>query len=203
MSVPRRTWSVKPRSTSHVGILRVILQRTILIGLPEGLQPIERVFLNGAVVGVRRARPTIPDDRVWIGSVRGIREEIPPEIIRSVIDGECGPFRGDPLKAGEARSSVHHGRKNVGSSCVRPKNQLWAVRYQIVGSAVAPKRVEQEEEVVEEFIVPSNGTTTPHRRVRRVKLFADWHDRGPRPGNQSDAFQMEMPASKFSVVSDF
>src|SRR5580704_18105537 len=122
MRVLRRTWSFKPRSASHVGILRVILQRSVLIGLPEGLQPIERVFLNGAVICVRRAWPSVPDDGARIGSVCSVRKEIPPEIICTVIDGECGPFRGDPLEAGEARSSVHHGRKDVGSLGVRPKN---------------------------------------------------------------------------------
>src|SRR5208282_198103 len=122
MCVPRRTWSDKPRSPTHIRILRVILERSVLIGLPEGLQPIERVFLNGAVVCVRRAWPSIPDDRALSGSIRGVRKEIPPEIIFTVVDGECGPLRGDPLKAGEARSSLHHGRKDVGSPGVRPKN---------------------------------------------------------------------------------
>src|SRR5580704_7739928 len=107
MCAPRRTRSVKPGSAIHVGILRVILERSELIGLPEGLQPIERVFLNSAVVGVRRARPAISDDRAWGGGVRGVREEIPTEIIFPVVNGECGLFRGDPLKAGEACSRVH------------------------------------------------------------------------------------------------
>src|SRR6202035_3582615 len=100
MRVPRRPWSVKPRSPTHIGILRVILERSVLIGLPEGLQPIERVFLNDAVVGVRRAWPAIPDDRARSGRIRGVREEISPEIILSVVDGECGFFGGYPLKAG-------------------------------------------------------------------------------------------------------
>src|SRR5271167_3629454 len=165
MCVPRRTWSDKPRSPTHIRILRVILERSVLIGLPEGLQPIERVLLNGAVVGVRRAWPSIPDDRARSGSIRGVPEEIPSEIILAVVDGECGPFRGDPLKAGEARSSMHHGRKDVGSRGIWPKNQLWSVRYQIVGSAVAPIRIEQEEEVVEKFIVPGYGTTAAHSGV--------------------------------------
>src|SRR3984957_1067146 len=203
MCAPRCTWSVKPRSPTHIRILRVILERSVLIGLPEGLQPIERVFLNDAVIGVRRAWPSIPDDRARSGSIRGVREEISPEIILSVIDGECGPFRRDPLKSGEARSGVHHGRKDVGTRGVRPKNYLWSVRYQIVGSAVAPKRIEQEEEVVEEFIIPSYRTTAAHNRVRRERLFADRHDSGPCSSNQSDRFQMKMVASKFCVVSDF
>src|SRR5271170_341614 len=122
MCVPRRTWSDKPRSPTHIRILRVILERSVLIGLPEGLQPIECVFLNGAVVCVRRARPSIPDDRARCGSIRGVCEEVPPEIIFTVVDGECGPFRGDPLKAGEARSSVHHGRKDVGPRGIWPEN---------------------------------------------------------------------------------
>src|SRR5271168_1886856 len=143
MRVPRRTWSVKPRSAIHIRILRVILKRSVLIGLPEGLQPIERVFLNDAVVCVRRAWPSIPDDRARSGSVRGVREEVSPEIIFAVVNRECGLFRRDPFKAGEARSSVHHGRKDVGPRGVRPKNYLWSVRYQIVGAAFAPKRIEQ------------------------------------------------------------
>src|ERR1700722_2790385 len=100
MCVPGRTWSVKPRSAIHIRILRVILKRTVFVGLPEGLQPIERVFLNDAVVCVRRAWPSIPDDWARGGSIRGVRKEISPEIIFSVVDGECGFFRGDPLKAG-------------------------------------------------------------------------------------------------------
>src|ERR1700722_17341394 len=100
MCVPRCTWSVKPRSPTHIRILRVILERSVLIGLPEGLQPIERVFLNDAVVCVGRAWPAIPDDGARSGSIRGVSEEISPEIILSVVDSECGPFRGDPLKAG-------------------------------------------------------------------------------------------------------
>src|ERR1700719_2521023 len=100
MCVPRRTGSVKPRSPTHIRILRVILERSVLIGLPEGLQPIEGVFLNDAVVCVRRAWPSIPDDRARSGSIRGVREEISPEIILSVVDGKCGLFRGDPLEAG-------------------------------------------------------------------------------------------------------
>src|SRR5579862_8527153 len=155
MCIPRSTWGVKPRSAIHIGILRVILERSVLIGFPEGLQPIERVFLNDAVVGVRRARATIPDDRVWIGSVCGVREEISPEIVFAVINGECGLFRRNPLKARKARSSVHHGRKDVGSRRVRAKNYLWSVRYQVVGATFAPKRIEQDQEVVEKFIVPS------------------------------------------------
>src|SRR5580700_7691353 len=100
MSIPRRTWCVTPRGAIHIGILRVILKRSELVGLPEGLQPIERVFLNDAVVGVRRPWPSIPDDRARSGSIRGVREEISPEIILSVVDGECGFFGGYPLKAG-------------------------------------------------------------------------------------------------------
>src|SRR3984957_17441584 len=154
MRAPRRTWSVKPRSAIHIGILRVILKRTVLVGFPEGLQPIEGVFLNHAVVGVRRAWPSIPNDRARSGSIRGVREEISTEIIFSVVNSECGFFGGDPLEAGQARSSVDHGRKDVGSLCVWPKNYLRSVRYQIVGAAFAPKRIEQEEEVVKNFIVP-------------------------------------------------
>src|SRR5271163_3365948 len=154
MRVPRRARSDKPRIATHIGILRVILKRSVLIGFPEGLQPIERRLLNGAVIGVGRSRPARSDDRVRIGGVRGVSEEIPTEIIFTVINGECGPFRGDPLKAGEARSRVYHGRKDVGARGVRPKDYLWSVRYQIVGSALAPERIDQEEEVVENFNVP-------------------------------------------------
>src|SRR5271156_2083984 len=103
MRVPGLAGSVKPRSAIYIRILRVILERSVLIGLPEGLQPIERVFLNDAVVGVRRAWPSIPDDRARSGSIRGVREEVSPEIILSVVNGECGLFRRDPLKADEAR----------------------------------------------------------------------------------------------------
>src|SRR5580658_9162765 len=203
MRIPRCTWSAKPRSAIHIGILRVILERSVLVRFPEGLQPIKRVFLNDAVVGIRRTRPAIPDDGARSGSVRGVRKRIPPEIIFAVINSECGPFRRDPLKAGEARSRVHHGRKDVGSRGVRPKNQFWSIRYQIVRSALAPKRIEQDQEVVEKFIVPSYRTTAAHNRVRRVKLLADWHDSRPCSRNQSDRFQMEMSASKCCVVSDF
>src|ERR1700719_4007955 len=100
MCVPRRTGSVKPRSPTHIRILRVILERSVLIGLPEGLQPIEGVFLNDTVVCVRRAWPSIPDDRALSDSIRGVSEEISPEIILSVVDGERRPLRRDPLKAG-------------------------------------------------------------------------------------------------------
>src|ERR1700741_4194245 len=115
MRVPRCTWSVKPGCATHVGILRVILQCSVPIGFPEGLQPIERYFLNGAIVGVGRARPAISNDRVRISTVRSVAEEIPPEIIFSVINGECGLCSRDPLKAGTTRSCVHQGGKDVGS----------------------------------------------------------------------------------------
>ena len=64
--------------------------------VPEGLDPIESWLLNGPVVGVRRARPAIPDDRSPICT-----EEVSPKIVHSVVSGERSLLTKVPLKPEE------------------------------------------------------------------------------------------------------
>src|SRR6266404_8187870 len=88
MRILRRAWSYEPRSTSEVGILSVKLHGSILWVLPQSPYPIECVLLNGAIVCIGGARSPEPDDRARMRSVRGVREEIPSEIIQAVINSE-------------------------------------------------------------------------------------------------------------------
>src|ERR1700723_1146070 len=149
MRIPRIVWSYEPRSASKVRILRVVLERPVHIAFPEGLQPIECNLLNGSIVGVRRARAAVPDDCAWSCRVRGVREKIPAEIVRSIINGEGGLLIRDPLEANGPCSRVHQGRNNVGSRGIRTNNHLRPVGHQGGPSAIAPKRIAQEEKVLE------------------------------------------------------
>src|SRR6202035_3454502 len=99
MRILWRVWSYEPRSAGEVRILRVILKRPVSIALPECLKPVECNLLNGSVVGVRRTRSAIADDRARGRGIRGVHKKIPPEIIRSIISGDGGPWSRYPLKA--------------------------------------------------------------------------------------------------------
>src|SRR5271156_2132440 len=154
MRIPRIVWSYEPWSASKVRILRVILERAVRVAFPESLQPIECNLLKSSVVGVRRAWAAVSYDRPRCGGVRGVWEKIPSEIVCSVINGEGGLLIRDPLEADRTRPSMHQGRKNVGSSGVRTNNRLRSVGHQVAPTAVAPKRIAQEEKVLEQFKVP-------------------------------------------------
>src|SRR5277367_193643 len=149
MRIPRVIWSYEPRSARKIRILRVILQRPVHIAFPEGLQPIECNLLKGSVVGVGRARAAVPDDRAGSGGIRGVWKKIPPEIIRSVINGERRLRIRYPFEADRSCTGVHQRRSDVGSRGIRADNQLRSVRHQVAPPAVAPKSIAQEEEVVE------------------------------------------------------
>src|SRR5580658_10056683 len=185
MRVLRRVWIYKPRSASQMRILRVILQRPVHIAFPKRLQPIECNLLKGSVVGVRRAGATVPDDRARSGGVRGVREKIPPEIVRSIINGEGGLLIRNPLEADGTCSSMHEGRKNVGSRGVRANNQLRSVGHQVASAAIAPKRIAKEEEGLEPFKVPGYLTTPPHRLMPCESRVADRFHRGSHSRNQT------------------
>src|SRR5215468_10596886 len=98
MCVLRRVRSYKPRSAGQVRILGVKLQRAVLGMFPEGLKPIERRFLNDAVVCVGRARAAIPDDSAGMRNVRSVQKEIPLEIVRSVVNTKCSLLTRVPFK---------------------------------------------------------------------------------------------------------
>src|SRR5271156_3235495 len=147
MRVLRRVRIYKPWSASQIRILRVILQRPVHIAFPKRLQPVECNLLKSSVVGVRRTWAAVSDDRAWSGGVRGVGEKIPPEIVRSIINGEGGLLIRYPLEAYGTCSSMHQGRKNVGSRGIWANNQLRSVGHQIAPAAVAPKRVAKEQEI--------------------------------------------------------
>src|ERR1700722_10389679 len=142
-------WSYEPGSAGEVRILRVILKRAVRIAFPERLQPVECDLLNGSVVGVRRARSAIADDRARGRGIRGVHEKIPPEIIRAVITSERGSWTRYPLKAGGSCSGMHQRRRDVGSRGVRTNNQLRSVSHQVARAAVAPKRIAKQQEISE------------------------------------------------------
>src|ERR1700722_16269601 len=88
-----------PGRASQIGILRVVLQRSESLALPESQQPVESDLLDGAII-----------------CVRGTSEEIASVIIRAVIDGESLFWAGSPLDTCRARSGMQHRRVDVGTS---------------------------------------------------------------------------------------
>src|SRR6266446_1022450 len=116
------TGSHRPGIASQIGILIISLQGSVLGVLPESLQPIECGLLNGAVVGIRRARTAIPDDRSWVRRIRRVGIESSSRgdrqrdrtsacwsnfILRSSIRSATTPLRW-PLTVILAQASLEH-----------------------------------------------------------------------------------------------
>src|ERR1700689_2582457 len=88
MRVLRVTRNLIPGSTSQIGVLCVILQRSVSLALPKSQQPIERDLLDGAVICIGRIRTAITDNRSGMGCVCRVGEEISAVIIRAVVNGK-------------------------------------------------------------------------------------------------------------------
>src|SRR5580692_10309127 len=122
MRIPGRSGDHIPGGARQGGVLWVSLQRTVHGILPEGTDPIEGGLLDSPVVGVGGTRSAKPDDFPGIRSVGSVGEEVLPEIIRAVVNGERA-FRGrSPLQTRRAGAGVHHGETDVVASEGWPDN---------------------------------------------------------------------------------
>src|ERR1700685_1160571 len=106
MRIPGVTRSHIPGSASQIGILCVILQRSVSLALPKSQQPIERGLLDGAIICVGRTGTAITDNRSRMGGVGRVGEEIPPVIIRAVINGKRLLWACSPLETCRTRSGM-------------------------------------------------------------------------------------------------
>src|SRR5271170_7957731 len=109
MRVLRVTRNLIPGSTSQIGVLCVILQRSVSLALPKSQQPIERNLLDGAIIRIGRTGSAITDNRSRMGGVCRVGEEISPVVIRAVINGKRLLRACSPLETCRTRSGMQHG----------------------------------------------------------------------------------------------
>src|SRR6202051_1503084 len=112
MRVLRRAGGDKPRITTYKGILGVVLEGSVSFALPESADHIESCFLNGSVICGGGTRPAKPDDRAGSGGVRGVREKIPPIVVKPVVSRHGSLRVHDPLEPAERRSDRKSTRLN-------------------------------------------------------------------------------------------
>src|SRR5271170_3067394 len=124
MRVLRVTRNLIPGSTSQIGVLCVILQRSVSLALPKSQQPIDRDLLDGAIICIGRTGTAVTDNRSRMSDVCRVREEIPSVIIRTVINGECLLWTRSPLQTCRAGTGVQHGKVDVGAGRVGANHEF-------------------------------------------------------------------------------
>src|SRR5580704_8013907 len=137
-----------PRGAGQIGILRVILQRSKPLVLPESQKPIKRDLLDGTIIGIGRTGTAITNDRSRMCGVCRVREEIPSVIIRAVINGKRLLVARSPLETGRARSSMQHRKADVGASSVRANHEFGPRSHEVVSTTVAPEDVRENNESI-------------------------------------------------------
>src|ERR1700723_3380545 len=195
------TGSHKPGSAGQIGILCVILQRSLSLALPKSKQPIERDLLDGAIICVGRSRSAITDNRPRMGGVCRVGEEIPAVIIRAVVDGKRLLLAGSPLETRRARSGMYHGKVDVGASRVRANHEFRSCSHEVVSTTVAPKHVREENELIAyQFIVRGELAATAERFVPVERGRSNRRHRGMGAGKKSRKFCMKMSGGEICVI---
>jgi hypothetical protein len=85
VSVARIARIYKPWGATEIGILGVVLQRAVSRILLEGEEPIESDLLDGAIIRFGLSRSALANNCAGIRSVRGVREEISPVVVRTTF----------------------------------------------------------------------------------------------------------------------
>src|ERR1700691_4448495 len=193
MRVLGLTGSHEPGSAGQIGILCVILQRSVSLALPKSKQPIERDLLDGAIICVGRSRSAITDNRPRMGGVCRVGEEIPAVIIRAVVDGKRLLLAGSPLETRRARSGMYHGKVDVGASRVRANHEFRSRSHEVVSTTVAPKHVREENELIRyQFVVRGKLASTSERFVRVKRSRSNGRHRGVGAGEETRKFGVKV-----------
>src|ERR1700733_1857489 len=150
MRVLRLARRDKPRITTQIGNLGVVLEGSESFTLPESVDQIDGCFLNGSVICVGGSRPTKTDDRFRMCRVRRVGEKVPPIVVEPVVSRQGGLRIHDPLEAAERCSRVYQRRTDVGPCRVWPYHDLGSGNHEVVTAAVAPKRIAQKDEIVKQ-----------------------------------------------------